>query len=522
MTGTTGMAQASDVATASLPRPLDCAARFLRTGLGQLAGLLGIALLFRFPVFGEWNYEVDDQFYALVGQRMLDGATLYVDIWDRKGPVLYLIYAGVALISRSPIAWQLAATLFAALGAWGIAVMARTWTGPRAAFMGGVAYLAMLSRFEGAAGQAQVFYNTFMIAAAWAILSRVSRLESGRIDLRLALAMTSGGLAIATKQSAGLECIWFGSFCIFMLRRHGKSPAPRLAGQAAILALAGALPMLVIAAWYWHVGHFDALAGALVESNFSRSYDTLQERLLRLAALLGQMGFPLAFAALAVIPAGGWRTASLPVRFHLLWFAVAFLAVAAFPNIYAHYALPMMAPLCVLCAGFFEHRRGIAGLALGALVVVNLFYAGTFNLPERVHARAAMAQFEQWVHGETPERRLLVWGSPSFLYARIGALPPSPLAFPRHLFDGAEAGASGFDEVAVLRRFLATRPETVVVQDDLLASPLNQPNIDQVQVYLRTCGVSRRFTIYDHMGPMPQTVYSRCAGLAPRPASNGR
>lgn len=475
--------------------------------------LLALALLFRAPALGEWNYDVDDQFYALVGQRMLDGARLYVDIWDRKGPLLYLIYAAVALLSRSPVAWQLAATLFAALGAWGVNALARLTAGPRAALMSGVAYLALLNRFEGAAGQAQVFYNTFMIAAAWAILSRLDLLDRGRIDRRLVIAMVCGGLAIATKQSAALECLWFGLFCISRLARPGRSPAPRLAVQTTVLAAAGALPMLGSAAWYWQAGHLDAFANALIGSNFSRSYDVLSERLLRLAAMLGQMGFPLAFAALAVLCAGGWRRNSLPVRFLAAWFGVAFVAVAAFPNIYAHYALPMLPPLCVLCAGFFERRRSIAPVALGALVAVSLFYAGAFDLSGRIQARAAMAPFEQWVREQTPSRRLLVWGSPSYLYARVGALPPEPLAFPRHLFDGAEAGASGFDEVAVLRRFLSGRPETVVVQDDLLAFPLNRANVAQVEDYVRTCRVSRRFTIYDHMGPMPQTVYSQCGGL---------
>ncbi|TCM21903.1 4-amino-4-deoxy-L-arabinose transferase-like glycosyltransferase [Novosphingobium sp. PhB165] len=484
----------------------------LPTGyLAQFLLLLTVAALFRFPVFGEWNYDVDDQFYALVGQRMLDGATLYVDIWDRKGPVLYLIYAAVALISRGPLAWQLAATLFAAAGAFGITRIAELWTSPRGALMAAIGYLAMLNRFEGATGQAQVFYNTLMIAAAWAIATRIDLLRAGRIDKRLIAGMICGGLAIATKQSAAFESFFFGLFCATLLATKGRTKPLRFVAQVASLALCGALPILLTALWYWQAGHFDALWHALVTSNFTRAYDTSGERIQRLAAMIGLLGFPIAFAALTLSTLPRTRTTRLLIAFHAMWFAVAFLAVAAFPNIYLHYALPLLAPLCVLSAGFFDRPGRIAVIGLAALVAVNLFYSGVLDLPARARARLDMQAFEAYVHAVTPSRRLLVWGSPSFLYARIGAAPPDPLAFPRHLYDGAEAGASGTDEVALVHDLLAARPETVVVQEDLLAWPLNQANVRQVSAYLHNCRTARAFAIEDHRGPVAQTVYSGCS-----------
>src|SRR3546814_11116525 len=55
----------------------------------------------------------DEQFYLLVGERMLNwGATPYVDIWDRKPVGLFLLYAGIRLLGDDGIVqYQIVALL---------------------------------------------------------------------------------------------------------------------------------------------------------------------------------------------------------------------------------------------------------------------------------------------------------------------------------------------------------------------------------------------------------------------------
>ncbi|HKR93188.1 MAG TPA: hypothetical protein VJR88_13040, partial [Novosphingobium sp.] len=89
--------------------PASRAMRLLDSRLCQFLLVLAFAALIRFPIWGEWNYDLDDQYYYLIGQRILHGAVLYVDVWDRKGPALYLFYAAVGAISSSAIAYQIAA-----------------------------------------------------------------------------------------------------------------------------------------------------------------------------------------------------------------------------------------------------------------------------------------------------------------------------------------------------------------------------------------------------------------------------
>ena len=64
------------------------------TGL-ILFGLLAFAFLVRAQTFGNPVLGFDEQFYLLVGDRMLHGAIPYVDIFDRKPIGLFLIYDAI-------------------------------------------------------------------------------------------------------------------------------------------------------------------------------------------------------------------------------------------------------------------------------------------------------------------------------------------------------------------------------------------------------------------------------------------
>lgn len=499
-----------DVAKARPHRTAPWHALLERSRLAQFVALLGLALLIRGATFGEWNYDTDEQFYALVGRRMLDGATLYVDIWDRKPPALYLVYAGIALVSRSVLAFQLAATLSAVLGAYGITRIAARFAAVIPALMAGAAYLVMLGRFGGASGQAPVWYTTLMIFAAWTIVDRLDLLRRGRIDGMIATGMAAAGLAVAFKQSAAIECAFFGGFIALQLFLSRARPVHTVA-RVALLAALALLPMAATFAWYWHIGHLPELWQALVNSNFARLYEGPWGRIWRFSALMGLLGMPLAFAAL------GWAALTFDERrdgrlvFVGLWAVVAVLAVAIFPNIFYHYAIPILPPLCVLCTVFFE-RRSIGRIGFAAMVVVGLFYGNTLNLVTRVRAHRAAPELVAYVRAETPHKQLLVWGIPNYLYVLAGATPPSRLAFPPHLYEGAESGVSGIDEVEDMRRIIAGRPETVVVQNPIVARPINAANVAQLDAYLKTCRKLRTFTIYDHNGSQGQDVYSRCGG----------
>src|SRR3546814_12959168 len=78
--------------------------------------LVAAAFALRGRYFGIPHLHVDEQFYLLVGARILNhGAIPYVDIWDRKPVSLFLLYAGIRLLGGVGLVQSLVvATLFAA------------------------------------------------------------------------------------------------------------------------------------------------------------------------------------------------------------------------------------------------------------------------------------------------------------------------------------------------------------------------------------------------------------------------
>ena len=106
--------------------------------------------------------------YLLVGQRMWDGAIPYVDIWDRKPIGLFLIYAASAELPIDAIvAYHLVALAAAVVTAGCIAMLVRTFAGPKAALAAAILYLVWLSLIGGRGGQSPVFYDLPMVLAAW-------------------------------------------------------------------------------------------------------------------------------------------------------------------------------------------------------------------------------------------------------------------------------------------------------------------------------------------------------------------
>ena len=470
--------------------------------------MLAAAFLTRCANLGDWNFEVDDQYFALIGHRMLAGDTLYVDIFDRKGPALYMVYAGLAALGTSPVAYQLAATVCTALTGYGIARIAALLGAARGGAVAGVAYCLLAVAFGGANGQTPVFYNPLIVACAWCVTSRTGLIAQGRIDLRVAAGFAAAGLAIAFKMSAAFEGIWFGIVVVVLVMRGG-APLSRTLRIAALLALLGLLPMLAAAAWYALAGHFAEFWQAVVASNFARSYDAANR-----AARLGSAWLsiqPLVLIAVCGLVSlrrdGSFGVAGIVVGG---WIITAALAIVAFPTIYSHYLLTLLPPLCVAGAGIYRHARWGAPLALG-LSGVYLFSSGELNFAERASSRAESARLVAAVRQATPHHRLLVWGFPSYLYVLADAKPPSVLAFPPHLFDAHEAGSSGIDEIHEVRRILVARPEAVVVQRPLPSFPLNARTTAMVEAYVANCSAARRFVLRDHKGAQTHILYSDCA-----------
>ena len=469
-----------------------------RAPLAIAALLLAIAVLVRMRDFGNPVVHVDEQFYLLVGDRMLHGALPYVDIWDRKPIGLFAIFAAIRLLPGDGIlAYQLVATGFAAATAFLVERGARRLGAtPGYALAAGAAYILWLSLLSGRGGQSPIFYDLFVTAAAVLTLrlpdlaERCAR-RGSRVPIvwNGAAACLLAGLAIQTKYTPAVEGAAFGLAHLWYLRRAGGS-AIVLLGSALLWVALAVAPTAIVMADYWWRGPvaFDAFWFANFASITLRKGYPAAKIAGRLAGNFAVLS-PFVVSVLLAWRARPWRAETVLA---LGWLAAASVAFAAIGAFFDHYALPLLAPLLILSAPVWQRYRFALPLvfAIGcALFVGKVLAWPTDATGARELARVVTANEA----GGCP----YVFAGDSITYLLADACLPTAHVFPSTLAYEPERGASGIDEVAEVRRILAARPPVIVTMDAPMAE-WNRATLRLVETALRT-----------HYRPVFRTVRDR-------------
>jgi hypothetical protein len=439
--------------------------------------LLAAMLALRGWDFGNPVIHVDEQYYLLVGDRMLKGAAPYLDIWDRKPIGLFLLYAAMRLLPGDGV---LAYQLCAAVVAWATALLVRAaarqiGASDVGALSAALAYLLGLELLGGRGGQAPVFYNLPMAAAGLMTLrlpELVAREARREIVLSGVTACLLAGIAIQLKYTPAMEGLFFGLAHCWALRRTGVR-WPAVAAAAALWGSVGLLPTLMAIAWYAHHGAFPAFWFANVTSIGLRPgypVGQLAMRLLGIAAILS----PLAAAA-----ALDWSRRTPAAVLGRGWLAAAAIGFFAIGTFFDHYALPLLPPLTTLAGPALGRlprlRTGTLGLALA------LFAIERVTLPrDAAGARAVAALAKANSRGGCP----YVFIGDTATYELAGTCLPTAYAFPNLLAYATERGATGIDEAAEVRRILAARPPIIVTSDRRL-SIWNGASLRAVKAALR-------------------------------------
>ena len=432
-----------------------------RSPVTVAAALLLVALALRAWDFGNPVIHVDEQYYLLVGDRMLNGALPYVDIWDRKPMGLFAIFAAIRLLPGDGIvAYQVTALLFATATAWLVQHAARRiGATPLAAFAAGAAYLIWLPLLSGRAGQSPVFFNLFMTAAAVLTLrlpEMAARRAISAIIANGAGVCLLAGLAIQTKYTPAIEGAFFGLAHLWYLRR-ADARWPVIAGAALLWIALGLAPTIIPLALYAMRGPaafqafwFANFASFLLRSSYAYPPDLIARRLLGISAQL------LPFAICAAFT---WRTRqrSEVTRLAFAWLIAAVAGFAILGTYFDHYALPLVAPLAIAAAPTFGRvpRAMVAALGAGALV----FLIEALIRPSDTDGAYAVAHVvEANSGGECP----YVFIGDSITYHLAHTCLPTAYAFPSTLAYAPERGAAGIDAAAEVRRIMAKRPPVIV------------------------------------------------------------
>lgn len=463
--------------SAAAGRPL--AADRVNAALLFVAVLL-FALLVRAGDFGNPSIHVDEEYYLLVGDRMLHGARPYLDLWDRKPIGLFLLFAGMrALPGNGILAYQLTATLCATLTGWVVLFAARRLGASiPGALAGSCAYILWLSFLGGRGGQSPVYYNLLVAIGGYLTLSlpdRAARGAVGEILISGAAACLLAGLAIEIKYTPVVEGIFFGAAHLWYLRCAGGSPVD-LMGAGFLWVMLGVGPFVAAMLFFRCLGPpaFDAFWFAnFVSIGLRKGYPaaTIAARLAGTAAHLLPFILCGAFARRCAVPR---QTLALTT----LWVAASAIAFAMIGAFFDHYALPLLVPLAILAAPALSTRwlaRGFMTLGAIAFGVINLALERDDGASTYVVSRI-VAKYQGT---ECP----YVFAGDSIVYLLAQSCIPTRFAFPSTLAYAAEQGATGVDEAGEVRRILARYPPVVVTLDKPL-SPWNASSMAALKVAL--------------------------------------
>ncbi|WP_394653498.1 hypothetical protein [uncultured Sphingomonas sp.] len=430
--------------------------------------LFVIAVSLRAADFGNPIIHVDEQYYLLIGQRMLDGAVPYLDIWDRKPVGLFLLYAGAAAMPGDDVlGYQLLATLFAGLSACVVASGARALGASRSgALAAGVAYLIWLPLLGGRGGQSPVFYNLFIVVAARLTLTLPDLAEGrrrGMIVASGALACLAAGIAVQVKTTAIFEAAFLGLAHVYWLARARTGMIAMAAAALAWLAI-GLAPTAAVVFAYRAMGPaaLDAWWFANAQSAFLRPGYPWGEIGMRLLGIVAQLSPLLLCAAI------GWRRRKVRLTgeraLAFAWLAAAVVGFVAIGTFFDHYALPLLPPLTMI-AGIALGR--ISRILVGTLVLglLLLIVERAFIAPDVAGARAVAEVVAKNRRGACP----YVFIGDTATYTLSGSCLPTAYAFPNFLAYTTEAGATGIDEATEMRRILAARPPLIVASTRKLA-----------------------------------------------------
>jgi hypothetical protein len=363
---------------------------------GLLVALSALPVIFLMPLF-DAPFERDQGLYAVIARGWLGGLVPYRDLWDNKGPLLFLWYmAAFKLLGEGVVGPRLLAALGTAAAVPFVWDSARTLLGSRKGLLAALLFaVAFANPFLQANANAEVLMLCPLAAGFWAF-TKGSRGGSQRWFV---LAGILTALAALTKQAAAGPLIGYVVW-LAVLALGNPQERTRLLQSILLLAAGVLLGLAPFVAYFMTQSALRDLWYATVQFNLAFANDNpvllklLPPLLLNPPPLLG--GLPL--WVLAVL--GGvrlWqrrdRTAGL-----ILTFAVfSELAAQSFGKISAHYNVGLLPAAAILAAVGFD-------------VVIDAWRAGRRRLGYAVAACAVVAvSVSTFLYAwPTPEDRFVV------------------------------------------------------------------------------------------------------------------
>lgn len=435
----------------------------------------------------------DESLYLLMARSMLDGHTLYTEIWDHKPPGIFVLFALAQLaFGRSVLAIRIAAWLAVTASATILFLIGRRLRSPLTGLVAGVLYATYALNDGGLASNVEIFFTPFVLALLHRVVAATARELLDRPGRALAIGLLAG-IAIQLKYVVVFDFAAFALALAPALLREARLDRPGRLTRFVAAAAAGALaPFLLCAAIFAASGHFADYADANFAAN-ARYVGEVGIDVPKLAFMIVRRvreAFPL-WLSVALAPfVLAMRRLEADTRrgivIALVWAAFAFLGLLAMRRMFAHYFLGLTAPLCLLaalvvCAAV---ESGDRTRAETALLLALVLLGPVLRSVEKPVSTGVRTFFHRVVRHEP------LWGDEpaqvaAYLGPRVGAqdylyvadyqpilyylLPvriPTRFVLPPHLAAEKWHDLTGFDPEGELRAIFAKRPAFVIEAGD--------------------------------------------------------
>jgi hypothetical protein len=215
--------------------------------------------------------EADEANYAYMGQRLLAGDRLYVDVWDHQPPGAFMLFAAViATFGSDPIVFRWLAVGFSLVTLGFLVAILHRHCGRGAAASGAILF-ALASSDPATAGEGcnrEIYMVAFILAAWWCVMRAGPRRTWGLLAAGLLL-----GIASVLKTIVAVH--WLALAIWLVLQRRGQGDdlsRPRRIGLRILLfSLGPALIWLLTFAYFGATGRYDEFIDAVFRVNLSYS-----------------------------------------------------------------------------------------------------------------------------------------------------------------------------------------------------------------------------------------------------------
>ncbi|GBQ07432.1 ArnT family glycosyltransferase [Saccharibacter floricola] len=430
----------------------------LTTSVKQHPVLLYALLFFaafalRAASFGTPFFSSDEEFYLFVGGRILSGDLPFVDVWDRKPIGIFLLYTVFHLFGEWRFwAYQIGATLSAALTAIFIMRSARIIAPLGGAFIAGLLYLGWINVAHGGGGQTPIFYNALIAYALYLMMSNIDSFDKKTINTVGIKVMALFGIAIQIKYTVVFEGIFAGLYLIYALYRH-TGRISDLAKSIPLWVGTALLPTLIVFLFYVSLGYGHQWWFANVESIFLREKIEARPNEIYMASISAFLITPLVLHIIFE------RKRDKKEYFILLWSLSSWFGVFIVGDYFKHYVLPLFVPFFIAFAPLWTSRIGKIYLSLSTLIG---FITGEKIIYHSSHKERAEVMYD--IHHIIIQNPgcSFEYNGPSSLQDVRPYCHITPFLFPGHLNATHERNAIGVNQTFELKRVFSQNPLYII------------------------------------------------------------